>query len=99
MAGEVRAEYNQLGQVASRFMNQSNAVQQMLNMINSHVEVLEAGSWIGRGFDSFEREMNGEVIPAINRLIQALEEGNRATNQIANLMQQAEDEASAPFRA
>jgi WXG100 family type VII secretion target len=98
MAGEIRAEYNQLSQIANRFMNQSNSVQQTLNQIRSRMEVLEGGSWIGRGFDSFSREMNGEVIPAVNRLIQALEEGNRATNQIANIMHQAEDEASARFR-
>ncbi|MCB0047774.1 MAG: WXG100 family type VII secretion target [Caldilineaceae bacterium] len=99
MAGEIRADYDQLTTVAARFSNNGRAVQDMLKNVTSHAEVLEGGSWIGRGVEAFAAEMNDEVIPAVRRLIEAMEEANRATNQISRTVRQAEEEAAAPFRA
>jgi WXG100 family type VII secretion target len=55
--------------------------------------------WIGRGSKAFFNEMRGEVIPATLRLQQALEEAGRVTKEISQTMQQADEEASSPFRA
>ncbi len=98
MANEIRADYNQLGATAARFSNNGRTVQDMLKNVRAHMDVLENGSWIGRGSDAFFREMNAEVLPAVQRLIQAMDEANRATNQISQTVHQAEEEASAPFR-
>ena len=98
MADEVRADYEQLEQVASRFANQSQEVQQMLQQVRNQMQKLQS-DWIGRGSEAFFSEMEGEVLPAVQRLQQALEEANRVTNEIVQTMQQAEDEASSPFRS
>ena len=98
MADEVRADYEQLEQVSARMANQSKAIQDMLNMVRSRMDPLESGSWIGRGSNAFFSEMNGEVLPASQRLQQALEEAGQVTRQIAQTMKQAEEEAAAPFR-
>ncbi len=98
MYDEIRADYDQLEQVASQFANQSQAIQQMLQNVRGSMDPLEGGGWIGRGSDAFFAEMQSEVIPANERLQQALDEANRVTKQIVQVVKQAEDDASSPFR-
>lgn len=97
-ADEIKANYDQLAQVASRFQNQSQATQEMIQSVRSSMDELKGG-WEGRGSNAFFSEMQGEVLPAVNRLRQALQEASRVTNQIVQAVKQAEDEASAPFKA
>jgi WXG100 family type VII secretion target len=97
MADEIKADYDQLEQVANRFANQSQEIQEMLQKVRSSMEKLE-NDWIGHGSDAFFREMQSEVLPATMRLQQALEEANRVTKEILHLMQEADEEASSPFR-
>jgi WXG100 family type VII secretion target len=98
MTDEIRADYDRLEQVASQFANQSQAVQQMLQKVRSSMDPLESGGWVGRGSEAFFSEMQGEVLPATDRLQQALDEANRVTKQIVQTMRQAEEEACSPFR-
>lgn len=99
MTDEIRADYDQLEQVTVRFSNQSQEVQEMLQRVRNSMGKLEDGGWIGRGSQAFFSEMNSEVLPATERLRQALEEGGEAARKIVHIMQQAEDEASGPFKA
>jgi len=98
MADEVRADYEQLEQISSRFANQSQEIQQMLQKVRSSMQTLEP-DWIGRGSEAFFSEMEGEVLPATARLQQALDEASRITKDIVQTMQQAEEEACSPFRS
>lgn len=98
MSDEIKAEYDELGQVATRFGNQSQAVADMLRDLRSRFEPLENGGWIGMGADAFFAEMQGEVFPAVNRLIEALAEGGQVTNEVSRHVHDAEDQASAAFR-
>jgi WXG100 family type VII secretion target len=98
MVDEIRADYEQLEQVANRFVNQSQAIEGMLRSVRSRFEKLEQGDWIGLGADAFFAEMRGEVLPAVTRLIEALAEGSQVTKEIGQHMQQAEDQGSAVFR-
>lgn len=97
MADEIKADYEQLEQVASRFSNQANTVQEVQQSIRSSMQNLEDG-WIGRGSTAFFAEMQGEILPAIQRLQDALEEASQVTKAIVQTMQQADEEASSPFR-
>lgn len=98
MSDEIRADYEELEQVSSRFATQSQAVQAMVQKVRGSMEKLENGDWIGRGSDAFFNEMNSDVLPAVERLLQALDEANRTTKDIAQTVQQAEEEASSRFR-
>ena len=97
MADEVKADYEQLEQVASKFSSQSEEIQQMLQTVKNNMDQLEP-DWIGRGSEAFFSEMQSEVLPAVQRLQQALEEANRVTKEVVQTMQDAEEEASSPFR-
>ena len=96
-ADEIRADYDQLAQVSSRFQNQSQATQEMIQSVRSSMDELKGG-WEGRGSNAFFSEMQGEVLPAVNRLRQAMQEASRITRQIAQTVKQAEEEASSPFK-
>lgn len=100
MAGgeEVKADYDQLEQVAQGFSNQAQNTEDLIQKLQSSLDPLQDGGWIGRGSDAFFDEMGGEVMPAVQRLREALEEASAVTKQIAQLMQQAEEEASSIFK-
>jgi WXG100 family type VII secretion target len=99
MSDEVRADYQQLDEVATRFANKAQDTQEMLEKVRSSMEQLEDGGWIGDAADAFFSEMNGLVLPASRRLQAALDEASRVTKDIADGMKQAEEEASSRFRA
>ena len=54
--------------------------------------------WQGRGSQAFFSEMNGKVLPALRRLVQALAEANRVTKEIGQLVQTSDQQASGPFK-
>jgi len=99
MSDEIRADYDQLEDVAGRFANQSQLIQQMLQKVRSSMDKLEDGGWIGRGSRAFFQEMQSEVLPASLRLQDVLEEASQVTRSIIQIVRQAEDEASSPFRS
>jgi len=99
MSDEIRADYEQLEQVASQFASQAEAIQEMLQTVRSSMDKLEDDGWIGRGSDAFFGEMHDEVLPAVLRLYDALMDGSQVTKDIVQTMQEAEEDASSPFRA
>ncbi len=99
MSDEIRADYDRLEQVAGTFANQAQAIQQMLQKVKGSMDPLEGGGWVGKGSDAFFSEMNDEVLPANDRLQQALEEASQVTKKIVQTVKQAEEDASSPFRA
>lgn len=99
MFDQVEANYDQLDQVSSQFANQADAVQQMLQQVRASLSQLENGGWIGDAADAFFAEMNQVVLPATWRLQNALEEGSQATKDISQTFQQAEEDASGPFKS
>jgi WXG100 family type VII secretion target len=99
MSDEIRADYEQLEQIANRFASQQQAIQQMLQRVRGSMGKVENGGWIGRGSQAFFAEMNGKVLPASNRLQQAMGEANRNVKEIAQIIRTAEEEGSSVFRA
>ncbi len=97
MSDEIRADYEQLQQISDRFNKQAQEIQRMMQQVRGSMEKLKEG-WIGRGSQAFFQEMQDKVIPGTARLYQALEEACRITNQIAQTVRQAEEDAASPFR-
>jgi WXG100 family type VII secretion target len=98
MSNEIRGVYGDLEQVVSRFASAQADVADTLQRVRSAMDPLENGSWIGRGSDAFVSEMRGEVLPAVQRLQQSLNEAARVTGAIVQTLRQADEEASSPFR-
>jgi len=94
---KIQADYDSLESIANQFSQQASQVEQLSHKIDSLVGSLEGGGWIGRGAQAFYNEMRDEVIPGVERLCQALEDGSSAIKQIANIISQAEQEAGSLF--
>jgi WXG100 family type VII secretion target len=97
MAEEIRADYEALDEVASKFEQQSELVAELGQLLASRMEPLESGDWIGRGSDAFFNEMNGKIMPAVGRLINVLSDASAVAKEIVAKMKQAEEEAQSPF--
>lgn len=94
----IQARYDGLAGVANRFGNQAHSNEDMLARVQQALRPLEGGGWQGRGSTAFFAEMNGEVVPAMQRLAAALDRAREVTLAIARVLREAEEEASQPFR-
>lgn len=93
----IQAQYEQLEKVASQFGQQSEMNAEMYGRIQQAVQALEQGGWEGQGANAFFAEMDGTINPALQRLVNALDEARSVTLEIKQVIQQAEEEAAAPF--
>lgn len=84
--------------MAQAFRSQSENITKQSQQIKANVEDLQGGNWIGKGAQAFYREMGDQVMPTMQRLQRALAEASRITQQISQIMKQAEDEASSCFK-
>ncbi len=96
-APKVRSDYEQLRSVQKAFSSQADALQGMNQNVKACMSTLEGRDWIGKGAQAFYKEMNDQVLPTLQRLQRAMAEGARVTQQISQIMKEAEDEASGCF--
>ena len=70
----------------------------MMLSVKSAKGTLQSGDWVGRGATAFYNEMDSQVLPALQRLVSALQQAQQVTVQISVIMQQVENEVAALFR-
>jgi len=93
----VQADYEALSEIIKRFSQSAQMIQQMQQATKTTADQLRDGGWIGRGSEAFFKEMDDEATPAVQRLIEALIEAGQVTEQIRQLLRQAEEEAARPI--
>jgi WXG100 family type VII secretion target len=91
---KVRVDHDVLGGIARSFGQAADVTNKTLQQLKGATDVLRGGDWIGQGATKFYQEMDSAVLPAVQRLTLALAEGAKVTNQISQLMKQAEEEAA-----
>lgn len=96
-ANKVQVDFDELLVIKDRFARASDTVNTMLSNITRRMDVLE-NTWSGRGRDAFFNEMQSDVLPAINRLINALNQASAEIQRTADHARQAEEGAANYFR-
>jgi WXG100 family type VII secretion target len=96
-APTIRSDYDQLRSMAQSFRAQSENITKQTQALKANMDQLQSGDWIGKGAQAFYKEMGDTVMLTMQRLQRALAEASRITQQIAQVMKQAEDEASSCF--
>lgn len=97
MADHVEIDYDQMAHIGQACDQQSQEAEQMLRAIASQVDNLRAGGWIGQGADAFFAEMDDLLLPALNRLVAALQNASDVVRAIAYQFGEAEQEAARLF--
>lgn len=92
MAPIVRADYDNLPKIAGEFDREAERLRRATQQIQRTVDVLQGGDWIGEGASAFYREMSAEVLPAMKRLVSALEKAGRTTKDVVQIMKDLEAE-------
>jgi len=92
MANQVRADYQALQDVASKFQAEADRIGQTLNSLRSQADGLQ-GKWVGQGANQFQQEMQNSVYPAFGRMQKAMGSAADITNKIAGIFQKGEQEA------
>jgi WXG100 family type VII secretion target len=93
-ASKVRADYEALAQIAAEFRRQAAGALRMLVQLRLQKEILQHGAWVGKGAEKFYAEMDSSILPAVQRLVSALEAAGRVTGHIIQVMRDAEAEAA-----
>lgn len=96
-AARIQAEYEQLEQIAAQFIQQCYSVTALWQLLHNCIFQLRDGGWKGKGADRFYHEMESLVMPALNRLIRAMDAGSLHTWRIAQVFRAAEREAADLF--
>jgi WXG100 family type VII secretion target len=96
-APRIRMDYDAGKECSACFSGSAERMRGLLNSLQRQMEHLQGGAWRGRGADAFYAEMKDWVLPAVDRLVKALEEACRCTETLAERFQAAEREAGALF--
>jgi WXG100 family type VII secretion target len=97
-ANIVRAEYDTLESIAQRFQSRADAMEQVRAAVARGVEALQQGGWEGEGAAAFFAESQDVILPAIQRLVTALETAGAVTLEISAILQRADADAAKPFQ-
>jgi WXG100 family type VII secretion target len=92
MANQVRAEYDALQDVASKFQQEADRIDKVLSSLKNQADGLQ-GKWVGQGAQQFQQEMQNSIYPAFGRMQKAMGAASDITNKIAGIFQKGEQEA------
>jgi len=99
MADTVQVDYEQMESISQRFQDQAQQVRAQVQKISQQLEVLKNGAWVGpnatKCFDIFD----GTLLPACQRLHQALDTASSTTKQVAKMVRDADEETKGLFPA
>lgn len=97
MLENLQCNYEQLEDIATRCIYQSEALDDMRRNIQMHVQAAE-GEWIGLGHTAFFDKMHDSVLPASKKLQEALLDVATVIRQINQNLGDAEHESASSFQ-
>jgi WXG100 family type VII secretion target len=89
-----RAHYEGLSQIAKLFQGESESIKQTADTLKRHSTIMRNGAWVGVAATAFLEEMDGIVMPSMQRLAAALGSAQQSTSAIRDAFQAAEAEAA-----
>lgn len=99
MAEKTELNYDQVQGFIKTFGTEGEEIQNLTKATAGKAEALHGDAWIGKGADQFFNEMQSEILPAMNRLGQALATASSIAQKIAETFNQAEEETQGYFNS
>lgn len=94
----IQAHYERLEQIAATFGAHAQRSAELRARLAQQADALVDSAWQGEAAQRFHAEMSRELLPALQRLAEALDEAQRVTLQIRDIIRAAEEEAAALFQ-
>lgn len=89
----IQANYEALRKIGDDFNSQQQKVKRISQTLTMNTDKLRRGAWQSEASAAFYRDMDNNVLPAVQRLERALSEAARVTREIIRLMQAGEQQA------
>jgi len=83
--------------VSQRFSDQADQVEALYKKIHQQMEVLRGKAWIGKNAEAFLKIMDETLMPGVQRLSKGLDAASVATNQVAKIIRDADEENKSLF--
>lgn len=93
----IQAKDDELTNIARQFGRQAEATTQLQKRLEHSLQSLQSG-WQGKGSAAFFAEMNGKVLPVLKRLGSALQQAQRTTSELQQIVKAADEDAAKPFK-
>lgn len=93
-----QVHYDTLIQIAKQLHSESEDHARLNAQTRQRMDALQGGGWQGDAAKAFFNEMNGELLPASQRLVGALQTGESVLNQIMQIIHQADEETASNFK-
>jgi len=90
---ELRLDKDQMAQIVQMFRAQSESMSEMLSDLKNNYEPLNGGDFEGDAAVAFFDDFEGSLVPAINRLTEALNNGSQGASETLQTLCDAEEEA------
>ena len=97
MKDRTEVDFDQLLLIARQFEREKDDLAEMVMKIRLRVDELENEGWVGPGSERFFDEMYEVVLPALGRLVEALNDGALTTRKISRIYTRAQLEAIKGF--
>jgi WXG100 family type VII secretion target len=97
MADTTQLDYDQMQNIIKMFRSEQQEIMNLLKQTDSKVEGLHGSEWIGKGADQFFNEMKTDVLPAVQRLSDALGAAGEAAQKIVEIFNSADEETKGYF--
>src|SRR5574342_272732 len=89
--------YDQLTSIAKKFKDEGEDIARLHSVTRQRVRDLHS-EWVGEAAEKFFEEMETELLPAVQRLAQALFLSQDVTGDIIKIIQDADEETAGYFR-
>jgi WXG100 family type VII secretion target len=93
-ANIIQVNYDELKKIAGIFDHESADIQAHYRQLNQHLEGLRGGDWVGQAATAFYSEMDGWLLPSLQRLSRALEISSAITLDIMKIFHEADAETA-----
>jgi len=97
MADTTQLDYDQMQNIIKMFQSEQQEILNLLKQTDSKVEGLHGSEWVGKGADQFFNEMKSDVLPAVQRLAEALGAAGEAAQKIVEIFNSADEETRGYF--
>lgn len=97
MADTTQVDYEQMQAIIKQLKAEEAEMTMHLRATRAKVEHLHGNQWVGQGADKFFTEMDQVILPAMERLVHALDVAGNVAQQIVTSFRQAEEETKGYF--